>query len=307
MSEHKPYGADTIGKLKRVMLHCPTTSITRVDERSMLFYLFDSVPDYERYISEHHAYRDLLIKHGIEVFELSDLIARNRELMSYLPNMAYLNDIAVITAKGAIVSSMSPGGRQYEEIVVSEALTALGIPLLHTCGPAEQFEGFMALSPDTLFVAETERFSKSSIERFFSFALQHYPNIIFAQVPKARRFMHPDMVFSQISHWLGLYYPPAFLKCWHITNGKRAEIDFQQWMKERQMALIAVSDEEQQKWATSFVLLEPDHIMNYDISLKPATKKKLESMGVRITEFHPEALLAGGGSLHCLTMRLLRE
>jgi len=174
LTKLKRYGAENIEKLTKVMLHCPKTAIRRVNERNIQFYLFDNVPNYERYIEEHNAYRELLINHGVEVFELSDLIINNRELMSYLPNLTYLNDIAVITSKGALISGMCPGGRQYENIVVTEALTALGIPLLHTSEPGEQFEGFIALSPQTLFVAETERFSKASIERFFSFALQHF-------------------------------------------------------------------------------------------------------------------------------------
>jgi len=303
----KRYGAENIGKLKKVMLHCPMTAIRRVNERNMRFYLFDNVPNYERYIEEHNAYRDLLINHGVEVFELSELIINNRELMSYLPNLAYLNDIAVITSKGALISRMCPGGRQYEEIVVAEALTALGIPLLHTCEPGEQFEGLIALSPQTLFVAETERFSKASVERFFSFALQHFNSIIYAEVPKARRFMHPDMVFNKISDQLGLFYPPAFLNCWYIDKNLREKIDFCTWMKQRNVELITVSDEEQQKWATSFIVLEPNHIINYDISLKPETKHILESRGVKFTHFHPDDLLSGGGSLRCLTLRLLRE
>lgn len=48
-------------------------------------------------------------------------------------------------------------------------------------------------------------------------------------------------------------------------------------------------------------------IINYDIFLKHATQNALESMGVRFTQFHPDALLAGGGSLRCLTLRLFRE
>ena len=78
-------------------------------------------------------------------------------------------------------------------------------------------------------------------------------------------------------------------------------------MKQRKIELIPISDEEQQKWGTSFVTLAPNHVINYDISLKPATLNVLESMGVRFTQFHPDALLAGGGSLRCLTLRLLRE
>ncbi len=301
------YGAEKLGQLKKVMLHSPEYSIRRVKETNLNFYLFDKVPDYDRFIDEHYAYGKLLTDNGVEVYELSNLIVNNRELMSYLPNLPYLNDSSVITSKGAIISTMCPGGRQYEEIVVREALTALGIPILHDCGPGEQFEGLITLSPNTLFVADTERHSKESVERFFIFALQHFQNIVYVEVPQARRFMHPDMIFNKISDQLGLVFPPAFLNCWLIQKNSRQKIDFMTWSKQRKMELIPISDEEQQKWGTSFVTLEPNHVINYDISLKPTTQKLLESMGVRFTQFHPDALLAGGGSLRCLTLRLLRE
>ncbi len=301
------YGAEKLGQLKKVMLHSPEYSIRRVKETNLNFYLFDKVPDYDRFIDEHYAYGKLLTDNGVEVYELSNLIVNNRELMSYLPNLPYLNDSSVITSKGAIISTMCPGGRQYEEIVVREALTALGIPIQHDCGPGEQFEGLITLSPNTLFVADTERHSKESVERFFIFALQHFQNIVYVEVPKARRFMHPDMIFNRISDQLGLVFPPAFLNCWLVQKNSRQKIDFMTWSKQRKLELIPISDEEQQKWGTSFVTLEPNHVINYDISLKPTTQKLLESMGVRFTQFHPDALLAGGGSLRCLTLRLLRE
>jgi len=301
------YGAEKLGHLKKVMLFNPEFSIRRVTETNLQFYLFDKVPDYDRFIDEHNAYRKLLTDNGVEVYELSDFIVNNRELMSYLPNLIYLNDSSVITSKGAVLSTMCPGGRQYEEIVVREALTALAIPILHDCEPGEQFEGFITLSPDTLFVADTQRHSKESVERFFLFALKHFQYIVYAEIPQARRFMHPDMIFNRISDQLGLVFLPAFLNCWLIQKDRRQKIDFITWMKQRKMELIPISDEEQQKWGTSFITMEPNHVINYDISLKPTTQKNLESMGVRFTQFHPDALLSGGGSLRCLTLRLLRE
>ena len=72
------------------------------------------------------------------------------------------------------------------------------IPILHKFDPGEQFEGFITLFPDTLFIADTERHSKKSLEKFFIFALQYYQNIIYAEAPQARRFMHPDMIFNRI-------------------------------------------------------------------------------------------------------------
>lgn len=309
MSDHilKKFGAEKPGRLKIAMLHNPAGSIRRVNDRNLQFYLFDKVPEYDKYLEEHNAYRKLLEEHGVEVFELSDHVTDNRELMSYLPNLPYMNDTAVITAKGAFLSAMCPGGRQYEEVVVAEALKALGIPILHVFEPGDQFEGFITLSSDTIFVADTERHSKPSIEQFFRFALEHFENIIYAEIPQARRFMHPDMIFNLISDHLGLYFPQAFAKSWLIRKDSRQSIDFASWLKQRKIELLPVSDEEQQKWGTSFIKLEPGHVINYDISLKQETKKALESMGVKFTHFHPDALLSGGGSLRCLTMRLLIE
>ena len=274
---------------------------------NLQFYLFDKVPVYDKYIEEHNAYKDFLSQNGVEVYELDKFIVNNRDLISFLPNLAYLNDIAVVTSRGAILSTMCPGGRQYEEIVVGEALRSLGIPILLDSQPGEQFEGFILLAPDTLFVAETERFKKESVERFFVFALQYFQNIIYAEVPKVRRFMHADMIFNMISENLGLVYPQAFQNCWLIQKNNRQNIDFMMWMKQRRIELIPISDEEQQKWGTSFIVLKPNHIINYDISLNSKTQKLLESLGVSFSQFHPDALLAGGGSLRCLTLRLLYE
>lgn len=301
------YGADHFGRLKKVMLHSPGKALRRVTENNRLFYLFDQVPDCGRYLAEHAAYQRLLEDNGVEVAELSSLITGSGELVSYLPNLAYLNDIAVVTGKGAVLSSMCPGGRQYEEIVVREALTALGVPILHAFEPGEQFEGFIPLSPGTLFVADTERHSRESAERFFRFALRHFEEVLYVEIPKARRFMHPDMIFNLVSDQLAVYFPPAFLRCWSIRKNGWQSVDFTVWMKQRQVELVPVSDQEQQNWGTSFVPLEANHILHYDISLKPETQARLESMGVRFTLFHPDALLAGGGSLRCLTLMLLRE
>jgi arginine deiminase len=71
--------------------------------------------------------------------------------------------------------------------------------------------------------------------------------------------------------------------------------------------LVEVSSEEQQRWACSFVPLQPRKIVHYSIALNRQTWRELERRGVESIVFHPDALLAGGGSLRCLTMRLLRE
>lgn len=163
------------------------------------------------------------------------------------------------------------------------------------------------LSSKTVFVADTERHSRDSIKKFVEFILNYFDEVIYAQIPQARRFMHPDMVLNRITDQLMVYFPQAFLQTFLITKEINNSIDIKQWMKERRIDLIPLSDIEQRQWGSSFVPLEPGVIINYDISLESNTIHLLEQEGVRFIHFHPEALLAGGGSLRCLTMRLWRN
>jgi len=55
------------------------------------------------------------------------------------------------------------------------------------------------------------------------------------------------------------------------------------------------------------VPLEPGVILHYDTALSGRTRQRLSRRGVELILFHPDAMLAGGGSLRCLTLRLHRE
>jgi len=114
-------------------------------------------------------------------------------------------------------------------------------------------------------------------------------------------------VLNRATEHLLLYYPPAFLETYFITGTKRESVDLKAWMKGRGVEPLPLSDREQRHWGSSFVPLEPGALFCYDISYESKTVNLLEREGVRFHFFHPEALLAGGGSLRCLTMRLYRE
>ena len=115
------------------------------------------------------------------------------------------------------------------------------------------------------------------------------------------------MIFNRINEHLALIYPPAFLHSYLITQEQRTEINIEQYLHQNSVELIPITDEEQQKWGCSFVPLEPNVIIHYDISLNSHTQNNLDRHGVKLITFHPEALLAGGGSLRCLTLRIWRD
>jgi arginine deiminase len=302
------YGCDRFGRLRRVMLHRPGEALRLVGADNYRQWLFDGVPDVARFADEHDGYRDLLESLGVEVVELGDCLRDGHERIARLPNLSYLHDTAVVSRRGAFLSRMAGPARRGEEDLVGEALEALGIPLVHTFdGPDDAFEGCLLLSPETLLVADTERHTAATIARFIPRALEIFPEVIHVAVPKARRFMHPDMIYNRVDHDLALAYLPAFLSAQLHTADGAGEIDFRRHMADRGVEIVEVSDAEQRRWACSFVPLEPGVILHYDIALSPETRRRLERRGVEFVLYHPDALLAGGGSLRCLTLRIHRE
>ena len=303
-----PYGSDEFGRLESVLLHTPGEELGLINDSNCQYWLFDDVPNVQKFIEEHKRYRELLIAHGVKVYELSDYVEATRELINRMPNLTYLHDIAVVSQKGAILSRMAWAGRREEQAVVKEALNNLGIPILIEFEETEDaFEGCLLLSRDTIFVANTERHKRSTIRKFISAALDSFEEVIYVNVPKRRRFMHPDTIFNRITHDLALAYLPAFEDTYLFCNGSARKIDFAEYMKQRGIEIVNVSDSEQRRLACSFVPLESGVIIHYDTALDKETQKLLAKKGVELILFHPEALLAGGGSLRCLTLRLHRE
>lgn len=304
----KKYGTEKLGKLKSVMLHTPKTSINIINSRNYKYYLFNKIPDHRKFIKEHLRYSQFLKSLGLQVFQLNSLISENIDLLNKLPNLTYLHDIGVINSSGAILSNMCPGGREHEEIVLKEALTNLGIPIFHSFNEGDCFEGCLMLSEDTLLIANTERHTNASIMKGIPKFLEIFKEIIYVKVPKLRRYMHADMIYNRISDTLALVYLPAFLKAYVITKNTRIQIDFKSYMADKGIELINITNKEQLNWGCSFIPLEPNVIIHYDFSLNAQTQSMLNNRGVKIIKFHPDpALLAGGGSLRCFTLRLYRE
>lgn len=302
------YGCETFGRLTKVLLHRPNDSLKLINQHNMGQWLFDQVPDIEQFVAEHDRYRELLTSSGVEVLELSDYVIKNRRNIDYMPNLVYMHDIAAITRKGAILSKMAWDARKGEEVVVREALTNLGIPILAEFNdPDDAFEGCLLLSQKTVLVAHTERHKRRSIEGFIARALDFFEEVIFVEIPKARRYMHPDTIYNRVDHNLALAYLPAFEETWLYTATGASEIDFTAHMRRKGVEIINVTDSEQRRLACSFVPLRPGVMLHYDTALDKETQLRLARKGVEIIFFHPEAMVAGGGSLRCVTLRLHRE
>ena len=300
------FGCEAFGRLTHVLLHRPGRALELIDSSNCRGWLFDEVPDIGAFIAEHDRYREMLKSHGVTVLELSDFLDDHQAVIERLPNLTYLHDTAVISSHGALLSAMATPARRGEETVVGRALRNMGVPILTEFDGQDAFEGCLLLSPQALLVAETERHKWETVDRFIPRALDYFEEVIYIQIPKARRFMHPDTIYNRVDHDLALAYLPAFQRSYCFTEDGSEEIDFEEHMAERGVEIVSVSDSEQRRLACSFVPLEPGVMLHYDCSLDQSTRRKLARRGVEMDLFHPEALFAGGGSLRCLTMRLRR-
>lgn len=305
---HIPYGCDEFGRLTHVLLHRPGRELDLLDSGNHRAWLFDEVPDVPAFIDEHDRFRHLLLRHGVEVIELLDHARGCEDLARRLPNLTYLHDSAVISSRGAIVSRMASGARGQEEVIVREALCKLGIPVLIDFDEdADAFEGCLLLTPETVVVVETERHSPYSIAKFVKKALVHFREVVHIRVPPHRRYMHPDTVLNRLRPDLLLAYLPAFKTTFLHTVASSHQVNFSDLMRQRGIEVFCVSDAEQRRLACSFVPLEPGVLFHYDTSLEAQTVRRLAKKGIDFLFFHPNALLAGGGSLRCLTLRVRRN
>jgi arginine deiminase len=302
------YGCERFGQLTRVLLHRPDRALELVNAENCHDWLFDYPPDIGRFAEEHDRYRELLTDLGVQVHELSDYLDDGREQIERLPNLTYLHDTAVVSSRGAFLSRMATPARRGEERVLREALDRIGVPILSEFDdPTDAFEGCLMLSPNGLLVADTERHKRVTIEKFIPRALEHFPEVLYVEVPKARRYMHPDTIYNRVDHHLALAYLPAFRATVLYTANGAERVDFVNHMRGKGVEILSVSDSEQRRLACSFVPLAPGVLVHYDTALDPTTQRQLGKRGVELIPFHPDALVAGGGSLRCLTLRLHRE
>jgi arginine deiminase len=64
-----------IGRLRKVLLHCPDLELTRLTPANIADMLFDEIMWADRARLEHQAFADVLRARGVEVFLLADLLA----------------------------------------------------------------------------------------------------------------------------------------------------------------------------------------------------------------------------------------
>jgi arginine deiminase len=302
------YGCDELGRLESVLVHTPGEELELIDAANHREWLFDAVPDVDRFAAEHRQLVQTLEDNGVKTFQLTECVDRTASYIKRLPNLTYVQDLATVSKRGAILSRMAYEPRRGEEIVVREALRNLGVPVWQEFdGPDDIFEGCLALSPSTLLVARTERHHPHSVEKFVRSALDEFEEVIHVDLPHSRRYRHPTSVFNMIGPRLALAYLPVFRDAQLVTRDGTEQLDFARFLARRGIQVMGISDGEQQRGGCEFLPLDCGVLFHFDTALDRRTLHEFCQRGVELILFHPEALLAGGGGLRSLTLQLCRR
>jgi len=95
-----PFHVDSeIGPLRKVMLHAPDLELTRLTPGNVGDLLFDEILWVERARAEHAAFAGVLRSHGVEVYELADLLAE--ALAEEATRKELLDRVVTVDAFGA--------------------------------------------------------------------------------------------------------------------------------------------------------------------------------------------------------------
>jgi len=302
------YGCDELGRLETVLVHTPGDELELIDQSNHHFWLFEQAPDVDRFVAEHRHLVQTLEDNGVKTFQLVDCVDRTAACIKRLPNLTYVQDVATVSRRGAILSRMAFECRRGEEAVVKEALSNLGVPTWHEFeGPDDAFEGCLALSPRTLLVANTERHRDASIQKLVAVALEDFDEVLYVDLPKSRRFGTPASVFNMITPRLAMAYLPAFRDSRLFTRDATDRIDFPRFLDERDIEVIGISDGEQQRGGCAFLPLDSGVLFHFDTALERDTLRQFCRRGIELILFHPQALLAGGGGLRSLALQLCRR
>jgi len=302
------YGCEFLGRLESALLHAPGEELAMLTSANCRHWMFPEVPDAKRMADEHRRFRGLLEHHGVKIRLLEECASLRPAQLARLPSLLYLQDVAVVSRRGAILSRMARPGRRGEETVVREALRSLGIPVwIDFPEPEDAFEGCLLLSPDLVLVAESECHRTASVFKFIRQASRCFPEILYVDLPENRRFTHPGAIFNRVTPELALAYLPAFHSTYRICRGTMTKIDFKLFLQTKAIDVVGVSEEEQKRMACSFLPLDSGVILHEERALARETRRRLEKKGVSLVFFTAEALLAGGGSLRRLVLQLHRR
>src|SRR6266545_2534369 len=221
-----PFHVDSeIGPLRKVMLHAPDLELTRLTPGNVEDLLFDEILWVERARAEHAAFAGVLRSHGVEVYELADLLAE--ALAEEATRKELLDRVVTVDAFGA---GLAPELRAWFDSLAARELVsyliggvipedllfaAVEFPVWYGGDGLDHYpavvEGgdVLVIGNRTLLVGMGERTTPQGVEALARrmFAAGALDAVVAVELPKVRAYMHLDTVLTQVDRDAFVVYP----------------------------------------------------------------------------------------------------
>ena len=252
---------------------------------------FTAPPDLARAIDEHDRFIDILRSNGTDVHLLP------RDVQTTLDSI-YVRDASIVSLNGLILCGMGKAERSTEPAAQERALGQVGLALAGRIVPPGRLEGgdLIWLDSRTIAVGRGYRTNAEGIRQLRSL-VGNAVEVVEVPLPHWRGqsdVMHLMSLISPVDRDLAVVY------------SRLLPVPFREWLLERGIKLVDVTDEEFDTMGTNVLALAPRRCLL--IAGNPLTRRALEAAGGEVLEYEGTEISAkGSGGPTCLTRPLVRS
>ena len=290
------WGAQSkIGRLRYALVNPPTENEASPEtfEDPAFYLLSDGPPDLSKMKQQYEAFTQALRNDGVELesWEMPEVVEGPycRSRMLWAPASALvINGGAIVPRYG-----LAPWRKGFEALMTRK-LASIGCPILHTIrgeGVMESGGNLIFLDPHHALVGMGPSGNEEGFRQIEAVlsenGVKEIHRVVFTED------IHLDLVFGLADAWLALVYPSGF-------DGKTMD-----YLKDKGIQLIEVSEEEHRTSACNVLALEPGKVIL--CAGNPHAAEALRERNVEVIEIEMSEYIKTGGGPHCATGCLIRD
>jgi N-dimethylarginine dimethylaminohydrolase len=251
----------------------------------MWYWLSREPPDLAKLHAQHDGLLAALEANGVEV------IRAEGEAAPHLSRPIYTRDPLLTVPGGAVIGRMAPGMRRGEERLVTQAVAALGMPILATITGTGLVEGgsFVKLAPGIAAYGTSVRCNEQGARQLEDVCRRMGIELLI--VPMTGWSIHLDGHLGMLDADKALVDVPG-LPYWFLE-------------RLRELGIEAIPCPHGEEWAINSLVLRPGVVLMADGY--PRARELLEQRGIEVVAVPYDEVQKGGGGVHCSIMELVRE
>lgn len=288
---------DEVGRLRSVLMRRPGGELAQiradawdegaqalVDPAGGWYWTDRAAPDLDLVRAQHAGLVAALEAEGAEVHFADPLPAR-------FTKAVYTRDPLASLPGGVVIGRMAPMMRRGEELSVTQAVAALGIPILRTITGSGMFEGgtFVKLTPKVAAFGTSIRCNAEAADQLRE--VLERMGIELIVVPMGGFSIHIDAHLGMVDVDKALVDAPGL----------------PHWFLDRlgELGIEPIWCHPGEEWAINCLATRPGRVIMCDDC--PHTAELVERRGVEVVRIPYSELHKNGGGVHCSTMELLRD